>query len=116
MKKGISRAIERDSILVTGIYLLQDNIVSFNLKVELGWLIDHFVFVSLKCFGKVFVTYTVSTLLLPFFSLFQFYFKILSTFLNIGVKSQLGRKFCSFPLSCPIYFDNYALLLSFVIM
>ena len=31
----------------------------------------------------------------------------------IGVRSQFGRKFCSFPLSRPIYFDNNFL---FVIM
>ena len=38
---------------------------------------------------------------------------IFSTFLNMGVRSQLGRKFCSFPLSRSIYFDNNFL---FVIM
>ena len=38
---------------------------------------------------------------------------IFSTFLNIGARSQLGRKFCSFPLLHPIYFDNNFL---FVIM
>ena len=47
---------------------------------------------------------------LHFFHIFQFYFKILLTCLNIGVRSQFGRKFCSFPLSRPIYFD-YALFL-----
>ena len=38
---------------------------------------------------------------------------ILSIFLNIGARSPLGRKFCSFPQSRPVYFDNNFL---FVIM
>ena len=37
---------------------------------------------------------------------------ILSTFLNIWVRSQLGHKLCFFPLSRPIYFDKFL----FVIM
>ena len=47
---------------------------------------------------------------LHFFFTFSNFF--LSTFLNIGARSQLGRKFCSFPLSRPIYFDDFL----FVIM
>ena len=39
-------------IFLLGIRRLQDNIVSFNLKVELRWPIDHFVLVRQKYFWK----------------------------------------------------------------
>ena len=49
---------------------------------------------------------------------FTFYNFILSTFLNIEARSlarsQLGRKFCSFPLSRPIYFDNTFFVCNYV--
>ena len=45
---------------------------------------------------------------LHFFHIFQFYFKIFLTSLNIGARSQLGRKFCSFPQSRPTYFDYFS--------
>ena len=40
-----------------------------------------------------------------FFHIFQLYNKVILTLLNVGAKSQLERKFCSFPLSHPSYYD-----------
>ena len=51
-RKVFHKALNRDSILLSGIHRLQGHIVSFNIKVELRWSIGHYDFLHLKYFWK----------------------------------------------------------------